>query len=80
MIKVGIVGGTGYTGAELLRLLAVHPEVELNIITSRSESGKTVSDLFPGLRGRVDLAFSEPDNNALAHCDLVFLPHPMALP
>jgi len=51
MIKVGIVGGTGYTGVELLRLLAVHPEVELRVITSRSEAGRSVAELFPNLRG-----------------------------
>ena len=76
MIKVGVVGGTGYTGAELLRLLAVHPGVELNTITSRSESGKPVSELFSGLRGKVDLTFTEPDNEALARCDLVFFATP----
>ena len=76
MIKVGIVGGTGYTGAELLRLLAVHPEVELQTITSRSESGRPVSELFTGLRGKVDLTFTEPDDQALAQCDLVFFATP----
>ena len=60
MIKAGIVGGTGYTGVELLRLLAQHPEVELTAITSRSESGMPVAKMFPNLRGRVNLAFSEP--------------------
>jgi N-acetyl-gamma-glutamyl-phosphate reductase len=54
MIKAGIVGGTGYTGVELLRLLAGHPHVELTTITSRGEKGVTVSQLFPNLRGRVD--------------------------
>ena len=53
MIKVGIVGGTGYTGVELLRLLAVHPQVELTAITSRKEDGLPVADMFPSLRGRV---------------------------
>jgi len=72
MIKVGIIGGTGYTGVELLRLLAVHPQVELRTITSRAEAGKPVAELFPGLRGYVDLAFSEPDAKALAACDVVF--------
>ncbi len=76
MIKVGIVGGTGYTGAELLRLLAVHPEVELCMITSRSEAGKPVSELFSGLRGRLDLHFSAPDTKQLSSCDLVFFATP----
>ncbi len=72
MIKVGIVGGTGYTGVELLRLLAAHPEVELTVITSRSEAGRSVADLFPNLRGHLDLAFTEPDTALLKQCDLVF--------
>jgi N-acetyl-gamma-glutamyl-phosphate reductase len=72
MIKVGIIGGTGYTGVELLRLLAVHPDVELKVITSRGEAGSEVADLFPTLRGFVDLAFSQPDGKALAACDVVF--------
>jgi N-acetyl-gamma-glutamyl-phosphate reductase len=76
MIKVGIVGGTGYTGVELLRLLALHPEVELSVITSRSEAGMPVADMFPSLRGHVELCFSEPDPKALAACDLVFFATP----
>ena len=76
MIKAGVVGGTGYTGAELLRLLAVHPQVELSVITSRSEAGRPVSELFPGLRGKLDIAFTEPDDDALAACDLVFFATP----
>lgn len=81
MINVGIVGGTGYTGVELLRLLAVHPEVTLKVITSRSEAGMAVSDLFPNLRGHVDLVFSEPDVETLAACDVVFFatPHCVAM-
>lgn len=81
MINVGIVGGTGYTGVELLRLLAHHPEVTLKVITSRSEAGMPVSDLFPNLRGHVDLIFSEPDVDALAACDVVFFatPHCVAM-
>ena len=75
-MKIGIVGGTGYTGAELLRLLATHPEAEVKVITSRSESGKAVSELYPGLRGKMDIAFTEPDDNALAQCDLVFFATP----
>ena len=76
MIKAGIVGGTGYTGIELLRLLAQHPQVELAAITSRQEAGKAVSALFPSLRGRVSLAFSHPDKAPLAKCDVVFFATP----
>jgi N-acetyl-gamma-glutamyl-phosphate reductase len=72
MIKVGIIGGTGYTGVELLRLLATHPQAQLQVITSRGESGKAVAELFPNLRGYVDLAFTEPDTKRLAQCDVVF--------
>src|SRR3954470_19058562 len=81
MIKVGIVGGTGYTGVELLRLLAVHPEVQLTAITSRKEDGLPVADMFPSLRGRVDLAFSAPDKGDLKQCDVVFFatPHGVAM-
>jgi N-acetyl-gamma-glutamyl-phosphate reductase len=81
MIKVGIVGGTGYTGVELLRLLAVHPDVQLTAITSRKEDGLPVADMFPSLRGRVDLAFSSPDKADLSSCDVVFFatPHGVAM-
>lgn len=72
MIKVGIIGGTGYTGVELLRLLATHPQARPTVITSRGEAGKRVDELFPSLRGYVDLAFSEPDEQRLAGCDVVF--------
>ena len=60
MIKVGIVGGTGYTGVELLRILSQHPDASLKTITSRKEAGMAVTDLFPSLRGRVSLKFSDP--------------------
>ena len=81
MIKVGIVGGTGYTGVELLRLLATHPEVKLTAITSRKEDGLPVADMFPSLRGRVDLAFSAPEKAKLTECDVVFFatPHGVAM-
>jgi N-acetyl-gamma-glutamyl-phosphate reductase len=77
---VGIVGGTGYTGVELLRLLACHPDVDISVITSRSEKGLAVADLYPNLRGHVDLAFEEPDADRLAECDMVFFatPHGVA--
>ncbi len=76
MIKAGIVGGTGYTGVELLRLLAQHPDVELAAITSRKEAGMPVADMFPSLRGRVSLAFSTPEEAPLKHCDVVFFATP----
>ncbi len=81
MIKVGIVGGTGYTGVELLRLLAQHPQAELAVITSRKEAGTPVADLFPSLRGRVALEFADPAAAKLERCDVVFFatPHGVAM-
>jgi N-acetyl-gamma-glutamyl-phosphate reductase len=81
MIKVGIVGGTGYTGVELLRLLAQHPQVQLHAITSRKEAGMPVSEMFPSLRGHVSLAFSDPAQAPLTGCDVVFFatPHGVAM-
>ena len=76
MIRAGIVGGTGYTGVELLRLLAQHPDGELKAITSRKEAGTPVARIFPSLRRRVDLAFSEPSARALAGCDVAFFATP----
>lgn len=80
-LKVGIVGGTGYTGVELLRLLVAHPDVQLQCITSRGEEGRAVTELFPNLRGHLDLAFTAPDVKALAECDVVFFatPHNVAM-
>lgn len=76
MVRVGVVGGTGYTGAELLRLLVRHPEVSLTAITSRGEAGEPVAEHFPHLRGHLDLCFSAPDLSTLAECDLVFFATP----
>lgn len=78
MINVGIVGATGYTGAELIRLLVLHPEVNIQVITSRAEQGKQVSDIYPGLRGHLDLEFSSPDTEILYTCDVVFFATPNA--
>jgi N-acetyl-gamma-glutamyl-phosphate reductase len=75
-VKVGIVGGTGYTGVELLRLLVQHAHAELTVITSRKEAGMPVAAMFPSLRGRVDLAFSAPAPEALRGCDVVFFATP----
>ena len=70
--KIGIIGGTGYTGVELLRILSTHPEVEIILITSRSEQGRAVDDLFPSLRGQINVCFSDPENAQFDECDLVF--------
>ena len=84
-LKIGIVGGTGYTGVELLRLLALHPQAELTCITSRGDAGLPVADMFPSLRGFVDLKFSDPASEIatadLSACDLVFFatPHGVAM-
>jgi len=81
MIKIGIVGGTGYTGVELLRILATHPEAQITAITSRKEAGMPVAEMYPSLRGRVDLAFTTPDEARLSACDVVFFatPHGVAM-
>lgn len=76
MIKIGIVGGTGYTGVELLRVLACHPQAQLVTITSRAEAGMAVSALFPNLRRAVDLAFCDPKDAPLESCDVVFFATP----
>jgi len=82
MISIGIVGGTGYTGVELLRLLAQHPEADVKAITSRKDAGTRIADMFPSLRGRYDgLAFTDPAASDLASCDVVFFatPHGVAM-
>jgi len=76
MIKVGVVGGTGYTGVELLRLLVLHKNVELVAVTSRSEAGTKVADIFPNLRGHLGLNYTVPDFKLLKTCDLVFFATP----
>ena len=76
MIRVGIVGGTGYTGVELIRLLVAHPDVELSVITSRAEAGNPVADMFPNLRGHVDLNFQIPGLEVLHDCDVDFFATP----
>ncbi len=76
MISAGIVGGTGYTGVELLRILSLHPEVEVTKVTSRSDDGKRVDALYPSLRGLCNAVFSIPDVENLADCDVVFFATP----
>ena len=84
-ISVGIVGGTGYTGVELLRILSRHPLAIVKYLTSRSEAGKSVSEIFPSLRGVCDLAFCDMTDETMAmmarDCDVVFFatPHGVAM-
>ncbi|WP_171526523.1 MULTISPECIES: N-acetyl-gamma-glutamyl-phosphate reductase [Acinetobacter] len=81
VISVGIVGGTGYTGVELLRLLLRHPEVQVTVLTSRTEAGRRVDDMFPSLRGHTDLCYSDLNIEDLKQCDVVFFatPHGVAM-
>ncbi|MEO5701612.1 MAG: N-acetyl-gamma-glutamyl-phosphate reductase [Casimicrobiaceae bacterium] len=81
MIRIGIVGGTGYTGVELLRLLAQHPEADVRAITSRKDAGTAVAEMFTSLRGRYDLVFSDPARSDLKSCQVVFFatPHGVAM-
>ena len=81
VISVGIVGGTGYTGVELLRLLLRHPQAQVRVLTSRTEAGKRVADMFPSLRGHTDLEFSDLSLDLLKQCDVVFFatPHGVAM-
>ncbi|MCA4385018.1 N-acetyl-gamma-glutamyl-phosphate reductase [Acinetobacter baumannii] len=81
VISVGIVGGTGYTGVELLRILLRHPKAQVRVLTSRTEAGKPVADMFPNLRGHTDLKFSDLNIDALKECDVVFFatPHGVAM-
>ena len=81
MISVGIVGGTGYTGVELLRLLLPHPNVQVDVLTSRTENGRRVDDMFPNLRGHTELCYSDLNIKQLKKCDVVFFatPHGVAM-
>ena len=82
MVKIGIVGGTGYTGVELLRILAMHPQADVRAITSRGDAGTRVVDMFASLRGHYDgLVFTAPDATDLKSCDVVFFatPHGVAM-
>lgn len=76
MIKAGIVGGTGYTGVELLRLLAPHPEVDVAMVTSRTDAGKPVAEVYPSLLGKIEADFIQPEVELLSECDVVFFATP----
>jgi N-acetyl-gamma-glutamyl-phosphate reductase len=76
MIRAAIVGGTGYTGVELLRILVLHPEVQVSVVTSRADAGKRVDEVYPNLRGLIEVAFTVPEADQLAECDVVFFATP----
>ena len=80
-LPIAIVGATGYTGAELLRLLATHPQADVRVVTSRQAAGQRVDAWFPNLRGHCDLSFVAPEVDALTACDVVFFatPHGTAM-
>ncbi len=75
-VKVGIVGGTGYTGVELLRILVNHPQVEIGVVTSRSDAGVRIDSVYPSFYGLLDLCFIDPDIQSLGKCDVVFFATP----
>ena len=79
MIKVGVVGSTGYTGIELIRILCAHPDASIHVLTSRAEEGRLVSEIYPVFRGYVDLVFSSPAVENLLECDVVFFATPHAV-
>jgi len=77
MVRVAVAGASGYMGAELLRLLCVHPKVELVAVTSERLAGQPLGSVFPHLRGLSSLAFQEVDAERLAaEADVVFLALP----
>lgn len=76
MIRAGIVGGTGYTGVELLRILALHSDVEVAVVTSRADTGVRVDTVYPSLRGYINVLFTAPELESLASCDVVFFATP----
>lgn len=76
MIRAGIVGGTGYTGVELLRILVLHSQVEVLVVTSRADEGTRVDEIYPNLRGFCDNVFQVPDVDSLTQCDVVFFATP----
>ena len=71
MIRIGIVGATGYTGEELLRILSMHDSVEVVVVTSNTRKGERLTDIFPSL-DKFDLRFVSHDSDSLYSCDLVF--------
>lgn len=82
MHRIAVVGASGYTGVELLRLLSQHPDTQLVCVTSRQYAGQAVAEVFPSLQGSFDLAFEDVNPKGLAgRADLVFtaVPHQAAM-
>jgi N-acetyl-gamma-glutamyl-phosphate reductase len=82
-IKVAVVGANGYAGGETVRLLARHPSIEFTALTSRQFAGKNIAEVFPALRGILDMPLVEPDVDEISkNSDAVFLaiPHTQAMP
>ena len=82
MTKVGVIGGSGYVGGELVRLLLPHPNVELTTVTSRANAGEFIFTVHPNLRAATQLKFTPPNISQIAeNCDLVFtaMPHGKSL-
>ncbi|MFK7865689.1 MAG: N-acetyl-gamma-glutamyl-phosphate reductase, partial [Pseudohongiellaceae bacterium] len=81
VIKVGIIGATGYTGIELLRLLCPRDDVNVVLVTSREQAGTSIEQFFPSLRGHLDLCFTDPKDADFSVCDVVFYatPHGVAM-
>ena len=82
MIRVGIIGGSGYTGSDLLRLILGHPDAEVEVVTSRKLAGKKLYDIHGGIRGLTELEFEDLDYDKLSErVDMVFtaVPHGEAM-
>lgn len=82
MVKVGIIGGSGYGGSELLRLLLFHPQTEIELVTANEHAGKRVDSVHPNLAKLIDLSFTKmPEPSSLAGLDCIFfgLPHGQAM-
>ncbi len=77
MINIGIIGANGYTGAELMKILSGHNQANLQIMSSRSEQGKKITDVYPNLTKLKDKVFTDPNIKELSEMDVVFscLPH-----
>ena len=80
-LVAGIIGAAGYAGAELVRILSRHPEFDLRVITSSTDEGLPISELYPAFTGVCDLEFEAHNTASLADCDVVFMatPHTAAM-